>query len=171
LTLAICIECGRTKFGAYTRCSCGYNPAGDEEALAKSLLLTDHYLSAEALEQIGQAISQGRRLRFDPDQRQASIRIVRETSREVGPKLDPMDTIIPPNGAEDCKVAGRRGALGPEIAANPRSSTRPGPYPSASGKTWRAEQPPGTREPFPNNPISIVPIPPAPPCKEQGRRE
>jgi hypothetical protein len=65
MTLAICIQCGGRKFGAFAKCSeCGFAPASEEE-FAKSMMVTDHYFSREELEQIGNDTKAGNPPKFD----------------------------------------------------------------------------------------------------------
>ena len=56
MTVAICLQCGARKIGALVRClSCGYEPK-DEEDKAKSVFLSDHYLSNEDLCNVSEQI-------------------------------------------------------------------------------------------------------------------
>ncbi len=58
MTIAVCLNCGAMKFGAYTTCqSCGYLPESAEDK-AKHLMLTDHYHTRQKLEQFSASISQ-----------------------------------------------------------------------------------------------------------------
>lgn len=58
MTLAVCIYCGEQKFGALNACdSCGKMPAGSED-IARSMILTDHYMSAENLEKAQRAVTE-----------------------------------------------------------------------------------------------------------------
>jgi hypothetical protein len=66
MTAAVCLQCGATKFGALVRCrSCGYEPK-EEDDKAKSVLLSDHYLSAADLANISERIKGGQGVTFDP---------------------------------------------------------------------------------------------------------
>ena len=68
VTIAVCLKCGAQKHGALTTCpACGYRPE-DYEDQAKSIYLTDHYLSLEDLERVGRDIADGHTIRFDPEQ-------------------------------------------------------------------------------------------------------
>jgi hypothetical protein len=59
MTLAICFKCGNSKFGALVRCkSCGATPKAEIE-LARSLIMTDHHLGIEMLEQMASMIKSG----------------------------------------------------------------------------------------------------------------
>jgi len=59
VTIAVCIKCGAIKHGALTPCSeCRFTPEENEDK-AKSMIATDHHLSEEDLEQIGQRIRAG----------------------------------------------------------------------------------------------------------------
>jgi ribosomal protein L40E len=66
MTVAICLRCGAKKIGALVRCrSCGYEPKEEEEK-AKSVLLSDHYLSAADLGNVSERIKSGQGVNFDP---------------------------------------------------------------------------------------------------------
>lgn len=56
MTVAICISCGATKFGAWVGChNCGFQPDNPIDK-AKSLLLTDHYLEPSGLNSVSALI-------------------------------------------------------------------------------------------------------------------
>lgn len=79
LTLAVCLKCGAEKFGALVRCrSCGFEPT-EEEDQAKSLLVSDHYLSGEDLANVPGRIKSGQGVKFDP----ASVQSLVEVGREI----------------------------------------------------------------------------------------
>ena len=68
MTIAICIRCGETKFGAWTRCeACGFEPASTTD-LAKSLVATDHYFSVDYLHRAAEGLKRGRPLVFSGEQ-------------------------------------------------------------------------------------------------------
>jgi hypothetical protein len=68
MTIAICFNCGETKFGAFTMCKkCQARPSSESDFVT-SLGLTDHYHSAGELEKIGLAIKKGQSIHFPPDQ-------------------------------------------------------------------------------------------------------
>ena len=67
MTLAICLECGCKKQGALTLCAeCGFTPSTEAEQ-AKSMLLSDHNMTADQLAANGAMIKAGEGLRFDED--------------------------------------------------------------------------------------------------------
>jgi len=67
MTVAVCLNCGELKHGAFNPClSCGYEP-NDEESLTKHLLVTDHYHTRETLEAISERVKAGEPITFDPD--------------------------------------------------------------------------------------------------------
>ena len=66
MTLAVCIACGCRKFGAFTPCpNCAFVPASAIEK-AKSIMLSDHDLSADQLDQFGKLIQSGEQIPYDP---------------------------------------------------------------------------------------------------------
>ena len=59
MTFAVCIKCGARKLGALTGCSgCRFTPSSSDEQ-ARSIILSDHHMDAESLEQSSQLIKQG----------------------------------------------------------------------------------------------------------------
>jgi hypothetical protein len=67
MTVAVCLQCGAFKHGAFNRCrKCGYTP-NDDESLTKHLLVTDHYLSRDELEGVSAKVKQGERIQFAPE--------------------------------------------------------------------------------------------------------
>jgi hypothetical protein len=66
MTVAVCLECGSMKHGAWTVCaSCDHEPA-DPEDLAKHMMLTDHFVTVEKLEELAARRRQGEPWNFDP---------------------------------------------------------------------------------------------------------
>jgi hypothetical protein len=50
VTIAICVQCGATKFGALTPCKeCAYMPATERDVIY-SMALSDHYMDAAKLQ-------------------------------------------------------------------------------------------------------------------------
>ena len=69
MTLAVCLQCGSMKVGALTPCpGCGYDPSGDDVAIAKALLLSDQHASPASLEAASQRIKAGEPPELDKDQ-------------------------------------------------------------------------------------------------------
>jgi hypothetical protein len=67
MTVAVCLRCGEFKHGAWTPCGkCGYTP-DDDESLTKHLLVTDHYLSREQLEEASAKVKAGEPIEFPPE--------------------------------------------------------------------------------------------------------
>ena len=59
MTIAICLNCGTQKVGAFTRCpGCSYDPAvePDRRRQAQCLALSDHYLKPDALLKLSQQL-------------------------------------------------------------------------------------------------------------------
>ena len=72
MTIAVCLECGKMKFGAWTTCpECGHQPQTSKDR-AKHLRLTDHYCTQQELEQFAERIKQGELL-FDEEAPQPSV--------------------------------------------------------------------------------------------------
>jgi hypothetical protein len=67
VTVAVCLECGRMKAGAWTPCpACGYQPSGAEE-LAKSLIVSDNCVAADKLKEFAARRQQGEPWNFSPE--------------------------------------------------------------------------------------------------------
>ena len=72
MTVAVCLNCGELKHGAWaSHLKCGYTP-DDDESLTKHLLVTDHYHSREMLEAIAARVKSGEPVEFDPETLQAA---------------------------------------------------------------------------------------------------
>jgi len=70
MTKAICIDCGAEKRGAFVTCpSCGYLPDSKENQ-AKSMLLSDHYLSQVELSAVSNRIESGQTIEYDEEELQ-----------------------------------------------------------------------------------------------------
>jgi len=66
MTVAVCLECGQLKSSAWKTCpACHYQPRGVEE-LAKSLIVSDHWIPPEVLAQCSTRRQQGEPFAFDP---------------------------------------------------------------------------------------------------------
>jgi hypothetical protein len=82
MTLAICLKCGARKIGALVPCvSCGYEPK-EEQDKAKSVLLSDHNLSKEALVEMAERIKSGQPVTFDEGSVQSFVEAVRVAEQE-----------------------------------------------------------------------------------------
>jgi hypothetical protein len=67
MTVAVCLNCGAFKHGAWTPClKCGYAPH-DDESYTKHVLVTDHYLSREQLEEVAGRVKAGEVVEFPPE--------------------------------------------------------------------------------------------------------
>ena len=67
MTVAVCLECGRMKAGAWTACTtCGYQPSGAEE-LAKALMVSDSCVARDKLEEFATRRQQGEPWNFSPE--------------------------------------------------------------------------------------------------------
>ena len=96
MTIAICMNCGAEKFGAFNPCDkCGFAPITEEE-LAYSMAIIDRHFDHPSLKRIGDQIRAGKRPDLDPEMREAMIDAVRkcgimtmmglQTDRPVRPK-------------------------------------------------------------------------------------
>jgi hypothetical protein len=66
MTQAVCFRCGVIKFGAFVPCSdCGAMP-DNEDDLALSLAMTDHYFDMPTLQRMGESIRGGVVPHLDP---------------------------------------------------------------------------------------------------------
>ena len=67
MTVAICLQCGEIKHGAWSLClNCGFEPDSDE-SLTKHLIMSDHYFTLEQLSEASAKIKNGEELRFNED--------------------------------------------------------------------------------------------------------
>lgn len=67
MTVAVCLKCGAFKHGAWTPCvACKYVP-DDDESLTRHLLVTDHYLKQEQLQDVAQRVKRGEPVDFPPE--------------------------------------------------------------------------------------------------------
>lgn len=102
VTVAVCVKCGSIKHGAFNHCSaCGMRPETEAD-LTYSLALTDHYFSADVLNQISVAMLSGKpRPSLPPDQeeklRDAARMYVEKFGAALGlPPLGPTPRSAPP---------------------------------------------------------------------------
>ena len=68
MTIAICVRCGEQKSGAFAPCpSCAYDPARelDRRVQAKTMWLSEHHLSPEALTKISRQLKAKQLVAFD----------------------------------------------------------------------------------------------------------
>lgn len=66
MTIAVCVKCGKRKFGAFSPCDeCGFEPKSSTEE-AKSILLSDHHQTLASLDVISETIRYGRPVICDP---------------------------------------------------------------------------------------------------------
>jgi hypothetical protein len=78
LTIAICLKCGATKFGALTPCeACAHMP-GTERDVIYSMALSDHYMDVAKLQELADLIKRGRQLQLP----QAQEDMLRPAARE-----------------------------------------------------------------------------------------
>jgi hypothetical protein len=67
MTIAVCLECGQMKAGAWTRCpACSYQPSGAEE-LGKALMLSDSCIAPDKLAEFAARRQQGEPWDFSPE--------------------------------------------------------------------------------------------------------
>lgn len=67
MTVAICFNCGKFKFGAWAECNhCGKTPKSDDD-IVLSLVMTDHYYDEGSLEHLGGQIAKGMNIILDED--------------------------------------------------------------------------------------------------------
>jgi hypothetical protein len=79
MTMAVCYKCGDIKFGAFVPCpKCNAFP-GNEDDLALSLAMTDHYFDMPTLEKMGEAIKNGQPPQLDPETHQQLVADLRSS--------------------------------------------------------------------------------------------
>jgi hypothetical protein len=65
MTIAICIQCGTRKFGAFSPCAkCGFTPTSSTEQ-AKSVLLSNHHHTRDEIDQLCKMIQSGHAIVYD----------------------------------------------------------------------------------------------------------
>ncbi len=68
MTVAVCLECGEIKHGAWVPCpSCGHDPV-ERMDKAKHLAASDHFLSRSDLEAVSARIKGGHPISFEAEQ-------------------------------------------------------------------------------------------------------
>lgn len=77
MTFAVCFKCGHLKFGAFLPCDdCSALPQNEEE-VALSLAMTDHYFDLETLKQIGTSIAHGKPPHLDEQTHAQMLELIR----------------------------------------------------------------------------------------------
>ena len=67
MTVAVCLRCGEFKHGAWTPCpKCRYMPQ-DDESLTRHLIVTDHFMTREQLEEVSARVKAGGTIEFPPE--------------------------------------------------------------------------------------------------------
>jgi hypothetical protein len=89
MTLAICINCGKEKFGALPPClECGYKLQTVED-VAKSMMLTDHFFKGTELHDIGRRIQEGESLQYDEEQLRGWVQLYESEPENLDKILHP----------------------------------------------------------------------------------
>ncbi len=79
MTMAVFFKCGVIKFGAFVPCpECSGVPKNEDD-LAISLAMTDHYFDMPTLEQMGASVRDGKPIQLDPDSRANLIDSIRNS--------------------------------------------------------------------------------------------
>jgi hypothetical protein len=95
MTMAVCFKCGAMKFGAFCPCQeCQALPANEDD-LAISLAMTDHYFDMPTLEQMGATIRDGKPVHLD-EASKANILASLHESGMVDKLLAQMGQLKPP---------------------------------------------------------------------------
>ena len=86
MTIAVCVKCGATKFGALTPCKeCRQMPETEQEVIY-SVALSDHFLDVEKLKEIARSIKNGQYIRLTAEQEE----LLRPEAREYLKMYAPM---------------------------------------------------------------------------------
>jgi hypothetical protein len=99
MTTAVCFKCGKLKFGAFLPCEACSAVPHDEEEIAISLAITDHYFDLPTLKQIGTSITNGKPPQLDEQTHAEMLALIRgsdvvqELQAEL-PRLDGADLPI-----------------------------------------------------------------------------
>jgi hypothetical protein len=79
MTVAVCFSCGELKHGAFKPCGkCGLMPK-DEDSMALSMALTDHYMGPDELRHLGQQIHKGVRVTLPPEAAENFKALIRQS--------------------------------------------------------------------------------------------
>jgi hypothetical protein len=97
MTMAVCFKCGKLKSGAFLPCEACLAVPHDEEEIAISLAITDHYFDLPTLKQIGSSIADGNPPQLDEHTHAQMLTLIRgsDATRELTqaalPRLDGAD--------------------------------------------------------------------------------
>ena len=97
MTMAVCFKCGKLKSGAFLPCEACSAVPHDEEEIAISLAITDHYFDFSTLKQIGASIADGKPPQLDEHTHAQMLALIRGSdamrglTQAVLPRLDGAD--------------------------------------------------------------------------------
>src|SRR5260370_11299722 len=107
MTMAVCFHCGATKFGAFVPCpDCSAMPQ-DEEQLALSLAMTDHYFDVPSLQNMAADLRSGKPVHLAPETRTQLIDQIR--AEGLLQKLGMLKQTGPMDGQTTGKTSAGRG--------------------------------------------------------------
>lgn len=85
MTTAVCFKCGKLKPGAFLPCEVCSALPHDEEEIAISMAITDHYFDLPTLKQIGASIAEGKPPQLDEHTHADMLALIRGTDVTSGP--------------------------------------------------------------------------------------
>jgi hypothetical protein len=91
MTIAICMNCGEEKWGAFNPCEkCGFHPRTEGE-LVWSICVSDHYLNKETMREIGDKVKIGEVPTIDSATHNMMIEQLRETGLMKMMRMSPQE--------------------------------------------------------------------------------
>jgi hypothetical protein len=88
MTIAVCVNCGEMKLGALVPCpACKLTPSDGDDFLY-AMVLSDHHLSVDVLQQVSRAMKAGQPRPSLPPEQEAHLREhFEEARKEIAPAL------------------------------------------------------------------------------------
>jgi hypothetical protein len=83
MTMAVCYSCGEAKFGAFVACKkCNTKPKNNDD-IALSLFLSDHFFEKDNLRQMGESIKNGGRFALPEEVKELVFEALDELKSEL----------------------------------------------------------------------------------------
>ena len=113
MTVAVCVRCGVTKFGALTPCKeCRQTPETEQEVIY-SMALSDHFLEFAKLNEIARSIKNGQDIHLTTEQEDLLRPAAREYLKTFAPMLANAKPETSSRGEQIAQKVGDRNNPGP----------------------------------------------------------